>query len=730
MKLIRDLASALLVGIALAGFALPPPAAQAREASSSPAHANRLANEKSPYLLQHAQNPVDWYPWGPEAFDKARTEGKLIFLSIGYSTCHWCHVMERESFEDEEVAAILKRHFVAIKVDREERPDIDQVYMTVCQALTGRGGWPLNVLLTPERLPFFAGTYYPKNTRNQHIGLIELLERAQAAWQADPSRLRNHGVNLVRDLSALQQPEGKQAALDASALTGALQLFQERFDEAHGGFGTAPKFPSPHNLIYLIRRHRRTGDAEPLEMAEATLQAMRRGGIFDHVGFGFHRYSTDREWLVPHFEKMLYDQAGLAHAYLEAYQATRKQEYANTAREIFTYVLRNLTDPEGGFYSAEDADSEGEEGKFYLWTSGELMALLGPQEGAFYAQVFGAVEQGNYRDEATRTRTGKNILHLDRALASWAQQLNVTLASLGSLLERSRAILMDARERRVRPLRDDKVITAWNGWMISAFARAARILEEPEYARIAERAANFVLAKMWRDGRLLRRYRAGEAAIPAYAEDYAYLAKGLLDLYTATFDVQHLLRAVDLATQLGERFTGEDGGIFATAADAEVLVFRPREFYDGASPSANSIALEVFAQLALYTGDTSWRDRAEGILIAGATEVGRYPTGHSHFLQAASFLWEPTREIVVAGAPGAADTRGLLAVLARSYLPEAVVLLVPPPPEGSAIRSVAPFAVGMKPIKGRAAAYVCQNFTCQEPVTDPRVLATRLEKLP
>jgi hypothetical protein len=697
---------------------------------AAPAYANRLLGEKSPYLLQHAHNPVDWYPWGKEAFEKAQAESKLVFLSIGYSTCHWCHVMERESFEDEETAAVINSTCVPIKVDREERPDLDQVYMTVCQALTGSGGWPLNVLLTPEGTPFFAGTYYPRESGHGRVGLKDLLRQAAALWRDDPERVRASGRDIVAGL-ARPPSGGRTEALDERTFAAAVDLFRRDFDALRGGFGPAPKFPTPHNLTFLLRRFRRTGDREILRMVEATLGAMARGGLFDHVGFGFHRYSTDADWLLPHFEKMLYDQAGLALAYLEAFQATRTPLWGEVARKTLTYLLRDMTGPEGGFYSGEDADSEGVEGKFYVWTREEILGALGPEEGDLFCRVYGALAQGNYREEATGGKSGSNILHLSRPLDETAQAEGIPEGTLTERLEACRSVLFARRESRVRPGRDDKVLTAWNGLMISALARASSILDEPAYVEAAARAADFLLTALRHEGRLLRRYREGEAAIPAFAEDYAFLGRGLLDLYAATFAPERLRQSVDLARELIRLFWDETGeGLFDTASDAEELVMRPKEAYDGATPSANSVALELFSRLFLLTGDLSWKERAQAIVDAFAPRVLRYPAAFTQFLQSAAYLLEPTREVVVAGDPAREDTQALLGALRRSYAPETAGLFVPQGPGSEGIGALAPFASSMKPMEGKAAAYVCEGFTCRQPTTDPQELRRRLAEPP
>ncbi|GAB6063372.1 thioredoxin domain-containing protein [Deferrisoma palaeochoriense] len=687
---------------------------------------NRLIHEKSPYLLQHAHNPVDWYPWGEEAFARAKAENRIVFLSIGYATCHWCHVMERESFEDPEVAAVLNTLTVPVKVDREERPDVDQVYMAVCQALTGTGGWPLTILLTPDREPFFAATYLPKTSRHGRIGVIELVRRAAALWQEDPDKVRSSARQIVGRLRELGEPEPGEPT--PRLLAAAVEIFSQEFDARRGGFGAAPKFPTPHNLVFLVRRHRRTGEDHPLRMATETLRAMRHGGIFDHLGFGFHRYSTDADWLLPHFEKMLYDQAGLAVAYLEAWQATGDPLFRRTAREVLTYVLRDLRGPEGAFHSAEDADSEGVEGKFYVWTRAEILEVLGAARGERFCRIYGITEEGNFREEATGERTGANVLHLPRPVAAWAAEWGLDPEALERELEEDRARLLDRRATRPRPLKDDKVLTGWNGLMVSALARAAAVLGDETYAEAARGAAEFLWEHLRRDGKLLRRYRDGEAAVDAVAEDYAFLCRGFLDLYGADFDPVWLARALELGQELLGRFWDEgEGGLFDTPADGEALLWRPKEVYDGATPSANSVALESFARLGLLTGEPAWTERAHALARALAGRVARYPAAFTGYLAGLALLVEPTREVVIAGQPGYDDTRALMEAVRSAYAPETTVLLAPP--DGS-LAEIAPFTRGMKTVGGRAAAYVCQNFSCQAPITDPGDLAAVLREPP
>ena len=697
-----------------------------------PPHArpNRLIHENSPYLLRHAHNPVDWYPWGDEAFAKARRENRIVFLSIGYATCHWCHVMERESFEDPEVAAVLNTLTVPVKVDREERPDVDRIYLGVCQALNGAAGWPLTVLLTPDRRPFFASTYLPKRTRAGRIGVIELVRQAAALWRSHPDRVLRSAREIVDHLT---RPGRSTAPADPSPdlFRAAESAFREQFDPMYGGFGPPPKFPTPHNLIFLLRRHRRTGSPDLRDMAAMTLEAMRSGGLYDHLGYGFHRYSTDARWMVPHFEKMLYDQAGLAAAYAEGWQAVRHPLFARTAREVAAYVLRDLAAPGGGFCSAEDADSEGEEGRFYLWTRDEILRALGPERGDRFCRAYGVTEEGNFRDKATGRPTGRNVLHLPRPLRDWAEAFGTTEDELQDELEESRRILFEVRQKRTRPLLDDKVLAGWNGLMISALARAGSALDEEAFLSAAKVAARFVLGHMVKGGQLVRRYRNGKAGVPAVAEDYAFLARACLDLYAATFEPAWLANATRLARELVDRFwDGAAGGLYDVEPGRDDLPWHPKEVYDGACPSANSAALEVLARLGLLTGDPWWTERAWELARAFAGEVSRYPAAFTAYLSGLAYLLEPTREVVIAGAPGRPDTQALLDAVRGVYAPETLLVLVPPGKDAGPIRDLAPFLSGMVPQEGRAAAYVCQDFACQEPVTDPQELAALLEAPP
>jgi len=663
--------------------------------------ANRLINEKSPYLIQHANNPVDWFPWGNEAFEKATKEDKPIFLSIGYSTCHWCHVMAHESFEDEEVAALLNKQYVSIKVDREERPDIDQIYMGVCQAMTVQGGWPLTIIMTPGKEPFFAGTYFPKKDRWGRAGLVDILEQIAGLWQKD----REHIYDISRRVTEVvkKQGETRLGELGKQVAEEAFEQFDGRFDGEYGGFGQAPKFPAPHNLIFLLHYWKGSGEKQAIEMVEKTLDCMAQGGIYDHIGFGFHRYSTDRRWLVPHFEKMLYDNALLAVAFLEGYQATGNKKYKNIVEEVFTYIERDMTSPEGGFYSAEDADSEGVEGKFYVWTAQEVKRILGDKEGELFCRVYDITDDGNFE--------GQNIPNLIETAENGLPE---------DVLQRCREKLFDERGKRPHPHKDDKILTSWNGLMIAALARGARVLQDEKHAHIAEKAADFIFSKLVRgDGRLLARYRDGEAAIPAYLNDYAFLVWGLLELYETTFEVGHLRKALELNRQMLDLFRDEEkGGLFFYGKDGEELLARPKEIYDGAMPSGNSVAAYNMLKLSRITGDQSFEEHAQGIFNAFAGEVILHPSAHSFLMAALQFALGASREIVIAGTPDADDTVEMIRKIHSFYLPDTVTIFQPADNAGEQIRELIPFIQEMKPLEGKATAYICENFACRPPVTD------------
>ncbi len=680
---------------------------------------NRLKCEKSPYLLQHAENPVDWYPWGPEPFEKARREDKPIFLSIGYSTCHWCHVMAHESFEDHEVAALMNEVFVSIKVDREERPDLDTIYMTICQMMTGSGGWPLTIIMTPDKKPFFAGTYFPRESRMGRIGMLDLVPRIKEIWIARRDEVVKSADRIT---AALQEaPYGAPSEeLGEPILKGAYEQLAQRFDEQYGGFGDGPKFPTPHNLLFLLRYWRRTGNAKALRMVENTLHAMRRGGMYDHVGFGFHRYSTDRSWLVPHFEKMLYDQALLAMAYTEAYQATGREEYAQTARETFSYVLRDMRSPTGAFYSAEDADSEGEEGKFYLWTEGEIRQILPAEEADLIIRAFNIEKGGNFNEEATGKRMGRNILALKRGLHEIASGLEIPEEQLKMRLEDARGRLFAAREKRIHPQRDDKILTDWNGLMIASLAKGARVIDEPRYTEAAEQALDFILNTMCNpDGRLLHRYRDGQAALPAYVDDYAFLIWGMLELYETTFAARYLKTALNLNDDLLKHFWDDEGGAFYfTADDAEELLARQKDIYDGAIPSGNSVAALNLLRLGRITAETNFEEKAVKIGRAFSKAVTQSPSAYTQLMVAVDFAIGPSYEVVIAGNSGAEDTNAMVRALRTHFLPNKIVLFRPAERESPDIIRLAEYTKYLSSIDGKATAYVCLNYHCRLPTSD------------
>ncbi len=669
---------------------------------------NRLAEEKSPYLRQHAQNPVNWFPWGEEAFALAQREDKPVFLSIGYSTCHWCHVMEKESFEDPDVAAFLNENFVSIKVDREERPDIDHVYMTACQALTGAGGWPLTVFLTPDKKPFYAGTYFPRDSRHGLPGLMAVLQAVINQWDDHRDEIARAGENLVQSIRSHLQDNRAGVLSESTLHLGYRQLF-DAFDPHFGGFGPPPKFPRPHDIGFLLRYWRWNNEPEALAMVETTLKSMRAGGIYDHLGYGFSRYSTDRAWLVPHFEKMLYDNALLAVAYLETYQATADEFYAEVANEIFQYVLRDMTSAEGGFYSAEDADSEGEEGKFYLWTPEEIKAILGEETGERFCLCYDVTEAGNFE--------GKNILN--RIGGAEPSRLPGGQSCAGELAE-ARERLFVAREGRVHPQKDDKILTSWNALMITALARGSRILDKTDYLRAAVGAAQFIWENLrGDDGRLLARYRAGEAAHPAYADDYAFLVRAMLALYDADMKPIWLRRAIHLQEQQDRLFWDEQGGgYYFYGHDAEVLPARPKAIDDGAMPSGNSTSVLNLWYLGRLTGHAEYSRRAESLLESFSGEVQQHPSGYTKSLTAMLIGFMPGREVVVASEQDSDLLRQQLRPLARVFSPETTFLYRLLGAEHSGIEEIVPLTAAMEPENGETTFYVCRNYACEQPTRD------------
>ncbi len=702
---------------------LPSPKALAKLPPDGGPEYNRLVFEQSPYLLQHAGNPIDWFPWGEEAFAKAKKEDKPIFLSVGYTTCHWCHVMERESFEDQEVADLMNELYICVKVDREERPDVDNVYMTVTQMMTGSGGWPMTVVMTPEKVPFFAGTYYPKKA------MLELLPHFADVWKNQRPQVFAMGKAVIQDLARVtsSQPGGD---LNASRLQACYDSLSSSYDGIHGGFGRRPKFPTAHNLSFLLRHHARTGEPKALRMVETTLRKIRLGGVYDHIGLGIHRYSTDERWLLPHFEKMLYDQALFALANLECHQVTGKEQYARVAREIFTYVLRDMTAPSGGFYSAEDADSEGEEGKFYVWTQKEIADALGEEDAAFFGKIYNFTTDGNFLDEATHQKTGANVPHLTKRLYDHAADLGLELHDLENRVETLRGKLFQIRKQRIHPQKDDKILTDWNGLMISAFSKGGRILRESRYLETATAAADYALATLRRpDGRLLKRSRNGKAGLPAHLEDYAFLIQGLLDLYEAAFHHRHLQAAIELTDLAVKHFADKaEGGFFLTADDGEKLLVRAKEVYDGAIPSGNSVMAMNLLRLARITGSETYQKTADQLFAAFAGFVERSPSGCDVLLSALDFALGPTLEIVVAGKRGDPATEALLAHLHTQYLPNKVLLFRSTDVEKPPIATIAPFLENQGLVQGKPAAYVCKNQACELPVTTPQALAAILVK--
>jgi len=688
---------------------------------------NRLQYEKSPYLLQHATNPVDWYPWGPEAFEKARKENRPIFLSIGYSTCHWCHVMKRESFEDPEVARLMNDTFISIKVDREERPDIDSIYMMVSQMMTGRGGWPLTIIMTPNKKPFFAGTYIPKETRFGRTGMLELIPRIKELWATQRDEITNVAAKVtgaLRDASEYAPGEDLDPTLERIAF----QELSSHFDEEYGGFGSAPKFPTAHTLLFLLRYWKRTGDPRSLEMVEKTLGAMRQGGIYDQVGFGFHRYSTDSVWLVPHFEKMLYDQAMLTMAYTETYQATGKEEYAVTAREIIHYVLRDMTDPQGGFYTAEDAESEGEEGKFYIWTEDEIRQALDKDDADLATKLFDVETEGNFEDEMTGKNTESNILYLRDSFEELASQLGIPDKELRGKVQAIRSRLLAVREKRHRPHRDDKILTDWNGLMIAALAKAARVMDDPSYTTAACRGADFILTNL-RDpeGRLLHRYRDGEAALSAHLDDYIFLIWGVLELYETTFEAHYLRVALDLNQRVIEYFWDEEnGGFYLTADDSETLLVRPKEVHDSAVPSGNSVAMLNLLRLSGITADPDLKEKAAQIGRTFSRRVKSAPAAYTQLMVALDFAIGPSCELVIAGDSKTDDTKAMLRALRQQFVPNKVVVLRPTEQDSPDIEKIIGFLNNYPSIDGKATAYVCFDYVCRLPTTDVETMVRLL----
>ena len=677
---------------------------------------NRLIKEKSPYLLQHAHNPVDWYPWCEEAFERAKIEDKPVFLSIGYSTCHWCHVMEKESFEDRVVAEMMNDAFVSIKVDREERPDIDGIYMSICQMITGSGGWPLTIVMTPDKKPFFTGTYFPKRNRFNRIGMMELVPKLKEIWDTRKDEVLKSAEEITASVKN-QNLASSFEDVDDSLLDKAFNELNNRFDDELGGFGNAPKFPSPHNLMFLLRYWKKHNEPKALEMVEKTLTQMRFGGIFDHIGFGFARYSTDRNWLVPHFEKMLYDQAMLIHAYTETYLATKNNFYKQTAQEIIEYVLRDMTDPQGGYYSAEDADSEGEEGKFYLWEADELRNVLDKDESDFAIKVFNVAEDGNWIDEAKGMMPGTNILHFNRPTDEFAEEFVLSKRAFDDKVNAIRTKLFNYRKKRVHPLKDEKVLTDWNGLMISALAKAYQAFNNEVYLQAAEKSYSFVERFLTnQEGKLLHRFKDGEAAIEAYIDDYAFLINALLDLYESTFDLKYFERALELQSILDKEFWDQNnGGYYFTSANGEKLISRQKDVYDGAIPSGNSVALLNLARFFKFTSEIFYQNKIDEMVKCFSVQINRSPSAYCLFMCGLDFIYSGSMEIVIVSESKDNNTiKGLEFI--RSFLKPNKVIILDTKEQKENPSKYFPFVKEMKLINSRTTFYVCANYTCKQPV--------------
>ena len=682
-------------------------------------HTNRLAGESSPYLLQHAHNPVEWYPWGEEALARSREEDKPILLSIGYSACHWCHVMERESFENEPIARLMNENFVNIKVDREERPDLDQIYMNAVQMMTRHGGWPLTVFLTPDLVPFYGGTYFPPEDRFQMPGFPRILIAVSEAYRERPEEVRQSAWEILSELRRMSVAQESSENIGAQLLDNAYRGLARTYDPRNGGFGQAPKFPSSMNLEFLLRTHKRAGEARALEMATHTCRRMAEGGMYDQLGGGFHRYSTDARWLVPHFEKMLYDNALLTRLYLHAFQATGDAFFRRIAEETLGYVKREMTDESGAFYSTQDADSEGVEGKFFVWDLEEVESLLGPTDARLFSSYYDLTEGGNFEE--------RNILHVERAIDEVARELNVTAEKLHEVIERGRGILFTERERRVKPGRDEKVITAWNGLMLEAFAEAAAVLERADYREAAERSAEFLLGSLMKDGLLLHVYKDGSAKHVGFLDDYAYVVSALLTLYETTGALRWLEAARALADKMVEEFWDEEGGgFFYNGRSGEKLIVRNKDYFDNAKPSGNSVAAESLLRLSVLTGDESYGRKAVNVLRLVRDAVERYPSAFGYALGAMDFYLSTPKEIVIVSPSGGGgdDARVLAREVWTRYLPNKVFVQALEDDRRAA--GLIPLLRERTAMNGRATAYVCEQYACKQPVNKPEELAAQL----
>ncbi|MEK4373813.1 thioredoxin domain-containing protein [Bacillus sp. FSL L8-0215] len=669
---------------------------------------NRLIAEKSPYLLQHAHNPVHWYPWGQEAFDKAKRENKPVLVSIGYATCHWCHVMAHESFEDQQVADILNEHFISIKVDREERPDIDSIYMSVCQMMTGQGGWPLNVFVTPDQKPFYAGTYFPKRSAYGRPGFIEALTQLLDAYHNDRDHIESLAEKATNNLriKAAGQTEN---TLSQEAIHKAYYQLMSSFDTLYGGFGSAPKFPAPHMLSFLMRYHEWTGQENALYAVTKTLDGMANGGIYDHIGSGFSRYSTDEKWLVPHFEKMLYDNALLMEAYTEAYQLTSKPEYEKLVQRLIQFIKQDMMNSSGSFYSAIDADSEGKEGQYYVWAKDEIITHLGEELGALFCDVYHITEEGNFE--------GENIPHtISTSFEDIKASFSIDDKTLQSKLQEARHILQSVRQQRPAPLVDDKVLTSWNALMIAALAKAGRVFDAEEAIHMAKQAMSFLETHLVQHERLMVRYREGDVKHLGFIEDYAHMLKAYMSLYEATFELAWLEKAAAIAENMFELFWDkEKGGFFFSGSDAEALLVREKEVYDGAMPSGNSTALHQLLKLSTMTGRQDWLKTLEQMFKAFYVDVSSYPSGHTAFLQGLLSQYAAKREIIILGKNGDPQKEQLLQALQKRFVPFDIILTAE---TGKELAKLAPFTKDYKTIDGKTTVYICENYSCRQPITD------------
>ncbi len=680
-------------------------------------HTNHLINETSPYLLQHAHNPVEWFPWCEEALQHAKRENKPILLSIGYSACHWCHVMEHESFENEAIAKLMNENFVSIKVDREERPDLDQIYMNAVQMMTHHGGWPMTVFLTPEGVPFYGGTYFPPEDRSNMPGFPRVLISVAEAYRERTDDVTQTAVAILGQLQRLSAANESKEMLTPDLLESAYRGIVRNYDSANGGFGGAPKFPPAMTLEFLLRIYHRTGREEALEIVDRSCRKMAEGGIYDQLGGGFHRYSTDAKWLVPHFEKMLYDNALLSRLYLHYYQLTHDESTRRVAEGILDYVVREMTDARGGFYSTQDADSEGHEGRFFVWTADEISQILGERQAALFSAYYNVTKAGNFE--------GKNILNVTRSLEEVALAEEERIEHLSKELEIARQKLFEVREKRVKPGRDEKVLTAWNGLMLASFAEAAAILNREDYAEVARRNARFVLDNLRREGLLLRTYKDEQAKLNAYLEDYAFYAEGLLTLYETTGELIWFEEALVLANRMiGEFWDDEDGGFFYTGKSHEELIVRSKDYFDNATPSGNSVAAEVLLRLGLLTGNGDYTKRAITILRQLAESAHSYPAGFGRALCALDFYLARPKEIAIIGDSRFDQTESLMKEVWKQYLPNKVIAHALPDESGAS--NLIPLLHNRPLLNNAPTAYVCENHVCLEPVTDPHRLASLL----